>query len=156
MKNIIFLFFTIIVATAMLSCKKNTKPLSGVDYYIENTFSDSVKMNVFYKNFNGFSGMSRDTTVTYARFKGKERRFIISTNNIKYGYPYVKHEMLPNDFENNRLYGVRANGDTIRPARLQGVTGSNSDGAPSLAAPIYWQKEINEDTGAAVYTLILR
>jgi hypothetical protein len=56
------------------------------------------------------------------------------------------------------MYAVRGNGDTIRPSKLptNHPYALYSEMNPSLSDPIYWQKDINEDTGAAVYTLVLR
>jgi hypothetical protein len=166
MKNIIFLFFTIVFAIAMPSCKKNTKPLSSLDYYIENTFSDSVKMNVkyqdyYYQDTNGNNVQLTDTTLTLLVLKGKERKFITSAKPTEYGGLITKHPLLPERSYPviRTLYGVRANGDTIRPLKLTRdhpyyyYTDINNR---SLSDPIYWQKDINEDTGAAVYTLFLR
>lgn len=146
-----FLFF-IVVAFAITACKKTTKPISSLDYYVENRFDDSIKLNAFYEA-NPYS-TPRDTTIEIMGFKAKERRFITSgVYNVKRGSFDINNELI-NSYSYATVYGVRANGDTIRPSKSNRLL-YGGYGAQSLTYSLYWKKEINEDTGAAVYTLEL-
>jgi hypothetical protein len=160
MKYIPFCLFCLVFTFAISGCKKPSKSLTSIDYYIVNTFEDSTKLNFQYKIYDTNSNMMRpDSHATALHLKGKERRFISSVapkDNGQWAY----NNGFWDDYNGYYLvaYALRSNGDTIRPSKTIGTTGNYNYNynSSSLTAPAYWKKEVNPDTGKGTYTLELR
>jgi hypothetical protein len=166
MKYILFCLFCLVFAFAISGCKKPSKSLTSIDYYIVNTFEDSTKLNFQYKIYNTNNNMMRpDSHKTALHLSGKERRFI-STGTIDASGNLTSNNIYWDDYSSYYIvaYALRSNGDTIRPSKNIGTTGyynynynyNYSYNSSSLTAPVYWKKEVNPDTGKGTYTLELR